>query len=912
MQKFDTNLLQNLKWMQNNAPNITSLVQKKSDWYERYQDQFWTDWYNNIFNIDTCDAMGIYIWCDILCIPRDFVDLSNYEHNWAFGPTRDNFEGADNIGGNFFGAGGKVVKNIEEARILLKLRYLTLTSDGRIESINRMLKWIFNRGEAWDYSSSRYAYVTDNTQGAVSSSESTNGSFLLYDWQGSTEIQHDYKQILLSHGNNAGLAINGVSGTVSRMAHPDWYSWGNGSGTGLVGGDTRQYGGPDYYGQLCGDYPGEAIENFANAVRVIKTASSGEPVYSLANNPSAKSISLPSQAGVNVCYSFYIKVLSENVASVSVTENSDASSNGKLFDPVTGQFNLDPSLSYFIKGKFDGVRRESNRGGIKAIGGDWYRIWIVEQTATAASGVSTSFSIELKATAAGSTQTRELPEGSDALLFGYSICVCDPVQNPNGPEPYFYGTQNPPSDGTAILSVTAGTLNNISCANGPLTTRNGVVGESFMQPGSSLAYSGSIGGYPYPGNATLIAETDGIRRSWNVSRLDGVPPPPTADYYMEYVIGPYFANNLSDNFKTLVGDRNEGFLPANAGIRWQLYQEVADLSDIDLTVSDITDTRVGFETEGVAWINTDGIIRVGGINEWPLNNFNGVIRQLESLKGVNQVVDGALVNDYSISKASRDDFGREIPRAAITNYWRYTQPNDGTSFGNIIEDGANTVTATPISGVPNQFPSFKLSATIGTVPTSGYARAVLATKYTGTLTGPLSFIAIVKNNTVNGQKLFVTVPDGMGGYIPKFYNIGVGDLQRIEIDLAAEIVAGATWDGSTGGISIGLISGKDLPTEVGTTLELDILSLMLVSGSTMNALAISTSEDFAKKTATSIYIKNPGSLATGVQLIASNGDVVATVNFPRSAAGGYVSSMNITDLTGDWASTLLSKIKYIV
>ncbi|QBQ77441.1 hypothetical protein WFC_00049 [Escherichia phage vB_EcoM_WFC] len=72
---------------------------------------------------------------------------------------RDNFEGADNIGGNFFGAGGKVVKNIEEARILLKLRYLTLTSDGRIESINRMLKWIFNRGEAWDYSSSRYAYV---------------------------------------------------------------------------------------------------------------------------------------------------------------------------------------------------------------------------------------------------------------------------------------------------------------------------------------------------------------------------------------------------------------------------------------------------------------------------------------------------------------------------------------------------------------------------------------------------------------------------------------------------------------------------------------------------------------------------------------------------------------------------------
>ncbi|EOO0160738.1 hypothetical protein BO117_RS13970, partial [Escherichia coli] len=337
-----------------------------------------------------------------------------------------------------------------------------------------------------------------------------------------------------------------------------------------------------------------------------------------------------------------------------------------------------------------------------------------------------------------------------------------------------------------------------------------------------------------------------------------------------------------------------------------------DLSDIDLTVSDITDTRVGFETEGVAWINTDGIIRVGGINEWPLNNFNGVIRQLESLKGVNQVVDGALVNDYSISKASRDDFGREIPRTAITNYWRYTQPNDGTSFGNIIEDGTNTVTATPISGVPNQFPSFKLSATIGTVPASGYARAVLATKYTGTLTGPLSFIAIVKNNTVNGQKLFVTVPDGMGGYIPKFYNIGAGDLQRIEIDLAAEIVEGATWDGSTGGISIGLISGKDLPTEVGTTLELDILSLMLVSGSTMNALAISTSEDFAKKTATSIYIKNPGSLATGVQLIASNGDVVATVNFPRSAAGGYVSSMNITDLTGDWASTLLSKIKYIV
>lgn len=167
---FNGDISQAMKWMQNNAPKIQSLVQQKKDWYNKFHDVFWSNWERDVFDLRTANAFGIRIWCIILGVPSGELGLGAIIDGWAYGPNRQNFiySGIDpnlpdpNLkGGNF--NGGSEVTILEEIRKILKLRYVAMTSNGNVKYINYMLRYIFNDDQPWDVAGGKYFWLVDCT-----------------------------------------------------------------------------------------------------------------------------------------------------------------------------------------------------------------------------------------------------------------------------------------------------------------------------------------------------------------------------------------------------------------------------------------------------------------------------------------------------------------------------------------------------------------------------------------------------------------------------------------------------------------------------------------------------------------------------------------------------------------------------
>lgn len=153
MDTYNADLTQTLKWLQNEAPNITQLITGFQSWRDINNTQFWSNWQSSVFNLNTANSFGLKVWCIILGVSNDIVSFDNNKYPFAFGKNRQNFQAPSDstltspnkIGGNFFGNNGKV-SGLEEIRFLLKLRYAALVSNGRFIFINRMLNYIFHEG----------------------------------------------------------------------------------------------------------------------------------------------------------------------------------------------------------------------------------------------------------------------------------------------------------------------------------------------------------------------------------------------------------------------------------------------------------------------------------------------------------------------------------------------------------------------------------------------------------------------------------------------------------------------------------------------------------------------------------------------------------------------------------------------
>ena len=154
---FSVNLLRASLWQYNDATNLQGLLNAKNTWYLENQTQFWNNWYNDVFNLQTANDFGIKVWGEILGL-KLYVNPTTATGD-VFG-----FDGSDgfNFDNGILTDYSSYELPLEIKRIALQLRYFQLVSSGTVPETNRMLKYVFrNYGNAflYDYGAMKQLYI---------------------------------------------------------------------------------------------------------------------------------------------------------------------------------------------------------------------------------------------------------------------------------------------------------------------------------------------------------------------------------------------------------------------------------------------------------------------------------------------------------------------------------------------------------------------------------------------------------------------------------------------------------------------------------------------------------------------------------------------------------------------------------
>lgn len=147
---FSVDILQALLWQYNKAEAYTALLESKQTWVTANQEEFWENWFTNVFDIRTVNDFGAAVWSIILGIPLNIQYGETDGANWGFGPYQQNFDR-----GNFAPLNYEVIPlTIAQKRIVLQLRYYQL--------ITRCVPPDINKNFARIFASLGPAYVIDN------------------------------------------------------------------------------------------------------------------------------------------------------------------------------------------------------------------------------------------------------------------------------------------------------------------------------------------------------------------------------------------------------------------------------------------------------------------------------------------------------------------------------------------------------------------------------------------------------------------------------------------------------------------------------------------------------------------------------------------------------------------------------
>lgn len=152
MKDLSVDLKRAIIWQYEKADKLKAIVEAQNDAHNKLVQEFWERWERDVFNIDTATAFGLSIWARILN-----VDLSvNFAPQpdkvaFGFGPNRRNFASPSGFGSR---DGGSVGLTVEQARLVIRARYFSLTERPTVSNINEFLKRYFWRGES-------KVYVTD-------------------------------------------------------------------------------------------------------------------------------------------------------------------------------------------------------------------------------------------------------------------------------------------------------------------------------------------------------------------------------------------------------------------------------------------------------------------------------------------------------------------------------------------------------------------------------------------------------------------------------------------------------------------------------------------------------------------------------------------------------------------------------
>ncbi|CAH6970568.1 conserved hypothetical protein [Vibrio chagasii] len=130
-------------WQRSNAEIFKKLVQNKQDWLDEYHNDFWTSWYDDVFNLDTANEFGLTVWSIILDEPvySEALQIDPGTPAFGLGAAHRNFNRS------IFGINPDgFILSLEQKRILLKLKAYCLHSTCSVKRINQDLAAIFGEG----------------------------------------------------------------------------------------------------------------------------------------------------------------------------------------------------------------------------------------------------------------------------------------------------------------------------------------------------------------------------------------------------------------------------------------------------------------------------------------------------------------------------------------------------------------------------------------------------------------------------------------------------------------------------------------------------------------------------------------------------------------------------------------------
>jgi hypothetical protein len=158
VQQFDFNvdLLRAVLWQYQDATGLQSVLQAKSAWYEENQRDFWTNWTRDVFDLTTANDFGCAVWGVILGLPLSIGQPGTGDRGvWGFGVENENYENAG------FGrkSAGVSALTLEEKRIILRLRYFQIVSDGSVPFANFALQAVLGQGYVRDNYDMTVTYV---------------------------------------------------------------------------------------------------------------------------------------------------------------------------------------------------------------------------------------------------------------------------------------------------------------------------------------------------------------------------------------------------------------------------------------------------------------------------------------------------------------------------------------------------------------------------------------------------------------------------------------------------------------------------------------------------------------------------------------------------------------------------------
>lgn len=142
IQDFDAavELTRALLWQHDNAQALRTLIEKKQDWYNTNQRDFWEHWYRDVFDVDTANDFGLAVWGRILDVSLGLqVDATVGIPHFGFGVYHQNF----NNGPFARATSGEQALSTDQKRLIIRLRYYQLISRGTVTDINEAMARIF-------------------------------------------------------------------------------------------------------------------------------------------------------------------------------------------------------------------------------------------------------------------------------------------------------------------------------------------------------------------------------------------------------------------------------------------------------------------------------------------------------------------------------------------------------------------------------------------------------------------------------------------------------------------------------------------------------------------------------------------------------------------------------------------------